>query len=59
MYILQKNLTKYFREITVNQEVIIVDNVCNSMLFKCINEAEKFKDVLYNSYNYKFNVIEL
>ena len=52
MYILQKNLTKYFREITINQEVIIVDNVCNSMLFKCINEAEKFKDVLYNSYIY-------
>lgn len=59
MYLLQHKLTKYFREININQEVILVDNVCKSMLFKTENEAIKFKNELMNNYNIKVVIIEI
>jgi len=59
MYILQNGLTKYFREIDKNQNVIIVDNACRSMLFKDKIQAIRFKEVLQNSYKYNFVIIEI
>jgi len=59
MYILQNGLTKYFREIDLNQKVILVDNACRSMLFVEEIQAIKFKKVLENSYQYKFVIIEI
>lgn len=59
MYILQKGLTKYFREISINNKVILVDNACRSMLFNSKDEVDKFRIVLLENYNYKFNVIEI
>ena len=59
MYISQNGLTKYFREIDKNQNVIIVDNACRSMLFEEKIQAIRFKEVLQNSYKYNFVIIEI
>lgn len=59
MYILQKGLTTYFREIDLNGNVITVNNASTSMLFNDKIQAIRFKEVLKSSYNYKFVIIEI
>lgn len=58
MYILQQSLSNYFREINSNNEVILVHNVCESMLFDSRNKAELFKYELKNNYDCEFVIIE-
>lgn len=59
MYILQNGLTKYFREIDINQKVVLVDNAARSMLFKNNADAIKFQNVLNKLYNINCVIIEL
>ena len=59
MYILKIKLTKYFKEIDKNNNVITTNNALETMLFDNEEIAIKFKNVLLNDYKIKFNIIEL
>lgn len=59
MYILQKGICNYFREIDKNQNVILVNNACRSMFFNDIVTANKFKEVLFKDYSIKCVIIEI
>jgi hypothetical protein len=59
MYLLKKNLRDYFKEIDINQNVVIVDVASSSMLFDTQEKVIKFKKVLLNDYNYSFKIIQI
>jgi hypothetical protein len=59
MYLLKKNLRDYFKEIDINQNVVIVDVASSSMLFDTQEEVIKFRKVLLDDYNYSFKIIQI
>lgn len=59
MYILQKGLIKYFKEIDINNTVIISNNACECMLFDNVLTAIKFRNVLLLDYNIDFQIIKI
>jgi hypothetical protein len=59
MYLLKKDLRDYFKEIDINQNVVIVDVASSSMLFDTQEEVIKFRKVLLDDYNYSFKIIQI
>jgi hypothetical protein len=59
IYLLQKSINTYFKEIDLSNKVIISDKSINAMLFDNIYTANSFKTLLKKHYSEKFKVIQI